>query len=110
MRAIRELVDDVVLVTDDQMLAAIRHPGVPSVYGYGVHGAAEYLVLELLRGTTLGAYRTLRAARGGFAIHEVFAILAGIADALAVLHANGHPHGNLTAEAVVISVIGFVGP
>jgi len=93
---------------EGRMLAPLCHPSVPSVYGYGQHDGADDLGLERVRGMSLGAYRDLRAARGGFAISEVASIVAGIADALAVLHANGYVHGNLTAESVVIASDGRI--
>lgn len=91
-----------------RMLAPLAHPGLPAIYGYGTHGASEYLVQERIHGTSLATYRDVRATRGGFATEEVVAILAGIADALAVLHANGYVHGRLSADAVVMTSEGRI--
>lgn len=86
-----------------RMLAPLTHPGLPVIFGYGYHGRCEYLVCERLYGTTLSAFRDMRAERGGFAPHEAISILIGIADALAVMHANGYVHGRLTADSVILA-------
>lgn len=86
-----------------RMLAPLTHPGIATVYGYGSSGSAEYLVTERVHGTTLAEFRDLRASRGGLAIREATSILIGIAEALAVMHANGYVHGRLTANAIVLA-------
>lgn len=91
-----------------RMLAPLAHPNLPAVYFYGVHEQVEFMVTESLRGTTLAAFRELRQARGGLATHEVIAILTGIVDALAVMHAAGYVHGRLTPNAVIITSDGRI--
>jgi len=91
-----------------RMLAPLTHPGIATIYGYGSSGSAEYLVTERVHGTTLAEFRDLRASRGGLSIAEATSILIGIAEALAVMHANGYVHGRLTANAVVLASDGRI--
>jgi len=91
-----------------RMLAPLTHPGIATIYGYGSSGSREYLVTERVHGTTLAEFRDLRASRGGLSIAEATSILIGIAEALAVMHANGYVHGRLTANAVVLASDGRI--
>ncbi len=103
IKIVREQAQRDQLRREARMLAPLTHPGLPVIYGYGHHGQCEYLVAERLHGTSLSAFRDLRVERGGFAPHEAIAILIGIADALAVMHANGYVHGRLTADSVLLA-------
>src|SRR3954449_13599744 len=39
--------------TEAQALAAVRHPGVVSVYALGTHAGTDYMVMEHVSGVTL---------------------------------------------------------
>jgi eukaryotic-like serine/threonine-protein kinase len=81
------------LLREAQALAAIRHPSMVGVYGLGTHDGVEFLVMELVRGTTLyEVMRQQQAAGGRFTVAEVVEILVGIAEGLAAIHASGISH------------------
>lgn len=68
----------------------LRHPALVAVHGEGEAAGRPYLVMELLRGTTLHA-----AWPGVLPRARVAALLAGPAAALARLHAAGLVHGDV---------------
>ncbi|WP_309113275.1 serine/threonine-protein kinase [Saccharothrix sp.] len=79
-------------------LAALSHPGLVAVYDAGTSGGTRFVVMRLVEG------RTLRAEinRGPLALSEVRRLGAGIADALAHVHAHGVIHRDLKPSNILL--------
>ena len=90
-----------------QALAAIRHPGVVSVYALGAHQGTDYMVMEHVAGVTL-AHHLERLEGAGLPIDERLDILVAIADGLAAIHRAGISHGDIKPENVLLSASGRV--
>ncbi len=90
-----------------QALAAIRHPGVVSVYALGVHRGTDYMVMEHVAGVTL-AHHLERLEGAGLPIDERLDMLVAIADGLAAIHRAGISHGDIKPENVLLSASGRV--
>ncbi len=83
------------------LLAAIDHPGVVKVLGFGLlPDDRPYLAMERLDGESLSE----RLRRGALAPGEAFALFAQLADALAALHARGLLHRDVKPENVYLRV------
>ncbi|HSE62167.1 MAG TPA: protein kinase [Thermoanaerobaculia bacterium] len=87
-----------------QMLAAVNHPGIASIYGIEEAGGSRYLVLELVAGETLGA----RLAGGPLPLDQALEIGRQIADALASAHEKGIVHRDLKPGNVMVTPEGRV--
>jgi serine/threonine-protein kinase len=89
---------------EGQALAAIRHPGVVSVYGMGSHKGHDYLVMERVHGQCLESVGR-RATRPGteLSLAEIVRILTGIAEALVAIHAAGIAHCDVKPANVMLS-------
>jgi tetratricopeptide (TPR) repeat protein len=73
----------------------VRHPNVVEVYDAGIDGGAPYLVLELLRGESVGD----RLARHGpLACDEALEIVAQALAGVAAAHAHGIVHRDLKPD------------
>lgn len=93
--------------TEAQALAAVRHPGVVSVYALGTHKGVDYMVMEHVAGVTL-AHHLDRLEGGGFPLEEGLDVLIAIADGLAAIHRAGISHGDVKPENVLLSASGRV--
>ncbi len=89
------------LKREAQVLAAFRHPGLPTVHALGRHGAHEFLVMERLSGQTIA--ELLAARRGApMPVAECVQLLDGICEALAPLHASGLAHADLKPANIMV--------
>jgi hypothetical protein len=79
-------------------LVAVRHPALPVVLDHGVDGVARYVITPARAGQTVQA-RLLGAGR--LSAVEAAEVAAGLADALAALHAKGLVQGVLALTALV---------
>jgi eukaryotic-like serine/threonine-protein kinase len=86
--------------------ARLDHPHITQVYDYGevvTDGqTVQYLVMELLSGPTLAA----RLKAGPLEIAEVARIGAEVAEALAIAHARGVIHRDITPGNVMLTPAG----
>ncbi len=106
------------LLHEARAIAAVRHPGLPAVYGLGTHHGAPYLVLERLYGSTLEQRMESVGPDGHFSVAETIRILAGVADVLTAVHTAGMVHrdvkpGNImlcAAHRVVLLDFGIMLP
>ncbi len=81
-------------------VAKLRHPNIVEIYDVGDPDEPEqYLVAELVRGTTLGR---LRAKRGALPPEIAGALALEILEALAHAHASGVVHRDVKPENVLI--------
>ena len=87
-----------------QALAAIRHPSMVAVYALGTHAGVEYLVMELVRGTTLHDHiQKQRRTQQPFSVGEALELLIGIAEGLAVVHASGISHRDVKPANIMLA-------
>jgi serine/threonine-protein kinase len=107
------------LVLEAKALAAIRHPGLPIIYGVGEHRGWTYLVMERLYGLDLERHLEDDIGRGKrLDPREGLPILASLADVLAAVHRAGMAHRDLKpgnvmlcpAQRVVLLDFGIVVP
>ena len=96
-------------------LAALTHPGVVSVYDFGLvddaacrdeHGepGALYIVMEYLRGSSLRAWLTEGPSPSQA---EILAVFDRIAAGLAAVHATGLVHRDVKPDNVVLTADGI---
>lgn len=90
-----------------QALAAVRHPGVVSVYALGAHHGVDYMVMEHVSGVTLAQHLD-RLEGTGLPLVERLDMLIAIADGLAAIHRAGISHGDVKPENVLLSASGRV--
>src|SRR5262245_39533587 len=87
-----------------QVLAALNHPNVASIYGLEESDGANALVLELVDGPTLAD----RIASGALPVEEVIAVARQIAEGLEAAHEKGIIHRDLKPANVKITASGAV--
>jgi serine/threonine-protein kinase len=86
--------------TEAKAVAKLRHANIVEVYDVSAPDDPEqYLVVELVRGTTL---RALLAQRGALPPEVAAAVCTMLLDALAHAHANGVIHRDIKPENVLI--------
>lgn len=91
-----------------RMLPQLSHPAITQVYEYGsadfIGGTVvPYVVREFVSGQTLRQ----RLDDGQLPAGEVLRILGTLADALAVAHRAGQPHGNIEPTNIVLGPAGI---
>ena len=82
-----------------QVLAALNHPHIASIYGIEETDGHRFLVLELVDGETLAA----RIRRGRLPLEEALAIAGEIAEALEAAHAKGIIHRDLKPANIALT-------
>lgn len=100
-RAIKLLSKEVWENTDDDLVARYRqevqvagefkHPGLITVYGFGEHQGAPYIVMEYRRAPSLAK----RLKQGPLPVPEALSLLRQLASALQVVHDHGIVHRDL---------------
>jgi eukaryotic-like serine/threonine-protein kinase len=83
-------------------ISSLNHPHICTLYDVGREGDADYFVMELLDGESLGA----RLERGPLKLDEALKIGAQIADGLAAAHKQGIVHRDLKPGNVVLTKAG----
>jgi len=84
-------------------LSALDHPDICRIYEYIESPEGDFLVLELIEGTTLG-----RALAGGLSRSNKLRVAAGILSALIAAHRKGIVHRDLKPDNVMITREGGV--
>ena len=82
-----------------QVLAALNHPHIASIYGVEEVSGQRFLVLELVEGETLAA----RDPRGPLPFDEALAIAREIAEALQAAHEKGIIHRDLKPANIALT-------
>ncbi len=95
---------DFSLRKEAQALAAVRHASMVTVHTVGKHRGIEFLVMELIRGTTLHDHiqKHIRAGKQ-FAVRDVLDTLLGLADGLAAVHASGISHRDVKPANIMLA-------
>jgi len=86
------------LQREAESAARLSHPCIVTVYDVGRCEQGPYLVLELLRGTSLAE----RLAQGPLAVREALRVAVRIAEGLAHAHGRGVVHRDLTPGNVFL--------
>ena len=79
--------------------AAVEHPHVLSIHAVGEHAGLPYIVMQLLDGQTLGAYRSAVVT---LSLTEALRIGREIAEGLAAAHDRGLVHRDIKPENVFL--------
>jgi Tol biopolymer transport system component len=87
-----------------QMLAALNHPGIITVYSVEQDRGVHFITMELVKGQTLAAL----LPRDGFAVDRFFDIAIPLADAVGAAHAQEIVHRDLKPANVMVSPEGRV--
>ena len=87
-----------------QMLAALNHPNIATIYGLEEWDQSLYLVMELVRGQTLAE----RMAQGRVPLWDVLRIGRQLAEALAAAHEQGNAHRDVKPSNIKVSPDGRV--
>jgi serine/threonine protein kinase len=87
-----------------QAVAALSHPNILAIHGFGVEGDLRYAVMELLEGENLRD----RLSRSVLSWQETVKIGGAIADGLAAAHAKGIIHRDLKPENIFLTHYGRV--
>ena len=87
-----------------QLLAALNHPHIASVYGLDTHDGTLYLAMELVEGDTLE--EKLKA--GPLPVEEALRLALQIAEALEAAHGKGVVHRDLKPANIMVSGDGQV--
>lgn len=90
------------LLDEARALSAVRHSGLPTVHGVGLHRGCSYLVMERIYGLSLEQHLD-QAQRRPLSLDEGLAILAPITETLAAVHAAGFAHRDLAPANIMIS-------
>ena len=87
-----------------QVLAALNHPNIATIYGVEEAGATRALVMEFVDGVTLAQ----RLTQGALPLDEVVPIARQIADALEAAHEKGIIHRDLKPANIAFTADGQV--
>jgi serine/threonine protein kinase len=87
-----------------QVLAALNHPQIASIYGLEDSSGVRALVMELVEGPTLAD----RISRGPMALEEVLPMSRQIAEALEYAHEHGIVHRDLKPGNIKVTPDGAV--
>ncbi|MBV8673420.1 MAG: serine/threonine protein kinase, partial [Acidobacteriaceae bacterium] len=85
-------------------IAAFNHPNIVSVYDFGVDPDRQYIVSELVDGSSLRSLLTGKPVP----IRKLLDIASQTADGLAAAHAAGFVHRDLKPENVMLTKAGRV--
>jgi len=80
-------------------LASLSHPNICSIYDIGTHSDRQFIVMELLEGTSLRE----RIHGGPLSVEQIVEIGAQLADALDAAHAKGIVHRDIKPANIFIT-------
>ncbi|NYI05057.1 serine/threonine-protein kinase [Allostreptomyces psammosilenae] len=92
-------------VREARVTAMLEHPGVPTLYDAGTHGDALYMVMQLVRGTTIA---DILSTHGPMPISWAAAVGAQVCLVLARAHAESLVHRDLKPQNLMMTPDGTV--
>jgi hypothetical protein len=92
------------LLREAQAMAKLAHPNVVAVHDAGTHQNKVYVVMELVQGTTLGAWLRDRPREW----RQVLAVMVQAGEGLAAAHAAGLIHRDFKPANVLVGADGRV--
>ena len=87
-----------------QSASALNHPNIVTIYDLVRHAGAEFLVMEVIDGSTLEQ----KIPKSGMKLREALQVAIPVANALAAAHAAGIVHRDLKPGNVMVSSTGQV--
>jgi serine/threonine-protein kinase len=97
------------LLNEARALAALRHPSLAVIHGFGDHAGVAYAVLERIYGTTLEDYLIRRATeKSVLSVNEAIDLLLPLCEVLGVLHRAGLAHRDVKPANVMLAPGGRV--
>ena len=84
--------------------SALNHPGILHIYDIGTADGVDFIAMEYVDGTTLGAL----IGRKGMKVGEVLKHAVQIADALATAHAAGIVHRDIKPSNIMVNDKGLI--
>ena len=88
-----------------QLLESLKHPGILTVYEFGIQDGFPYLATEYAAG---GSLRALLKKRAPLSIREAKSILAQVGNALHFIHQHNVVHRDLKPENILFTSRGEV--
>jgi serine/threonine protein kinase len=85
-------------IREARLAGSIDHPGVVDIYDVGYHDVSLYMVMDLLRGESLGA----RLKRGPLPPAEAVHLMRGVLRGVAAAHAKGIVHRDLKPDNIFL--------
>jgi serine/threonine protein kinase len=85
-------------------VARLAHPNIVTVYDFGTEDGDQYLIMELVEGTTVAAM----LADGPLPVDQAVAISAQTCDGLAAAHAAGVVHRDIKPANLILTPAGVV--
>jgi Tol biopolymer transport system component len=87
-----------------QLLAALNHPNIATIYGLEKSGDTQFLVLEIVEGESLAE----RLRQGALPVDTVLSIARQLVEALEAAHEKGIVHRDLKPGNIMLSADGRV--
>jgi serine/threonine-protein kinase len=87
-----------------RLLAALNHPNIATLHGFEKDGDTQFLVMELVSGSTLAE----RIASGAIPLREAIPLFRQIAEALEAAHEKGVIHRDLKPANIKVTPDGQV--
>lgn len=80
-----------------KLAALLSHPGIASVFDFGIHEDRPFTIFEFVAGNNL---RTVMQGRGEWSVGDTLSVIEPLADALDFAHAEGVIHRDLKPENI----------
>ena len=96
--AFREIVQ--MFMREARSIALLRHPNIVDVHQVFEENGTAYMVLELIEGRDLA--EMIECAEDGLSPDQIHALLVKVLDAVALVHANGLLHRDISPDNILL--------